>query len=203
MKIDEIKDIYTKFSKTYEKEVQRDMSYTAHIRVPRLVMKHIQSTSPRILDLGCGTGLSSLPFFKKGYEVTGIDGSRAMIERARKLPYQKLLCQNLEKSLRVKDNSFDAVVMIGVMEYLDDPSAVIRQVKRKLVAAGVFGLTVPQKSAWYSESGLSSYYRKEIEPIMKALGFTILECEKIVGVEENGRRAYYRNYVLTPIRREA
>lgn len=196
MRIDEIKDIYIEFSKTYEKEVKDGMNYTAYLRVPRLVMKHLHTRTPRILDLGCGTGLSSLLFFKNGYEVTGIDGTRAMIERAQRLPYKRLLCQNLERSLRVRDDSFEAAVMVGVMEYLDDPAAVLKGVKKKLVAAGVFGLTVPQKSSWYSEYGLGSYYRKEIEPIMRGLGFTILECEKIVGVEEYGRRAYYRNYVV-------
>lgn len=196
MRIDEVKDIYSVFSKTYEREVKHEMNYTAYIRVPGLVMKHLHTPTPRILDLGCGTGLSSLPFFKNGYEVTGIDASHAMIERARRLPYKKLLCQNLEKSLRVRDESFDAVVMVGVMEYIDDPALVFRQVRRKLVDAGIFGLTVPQKSKWYSESDLASYYRKEIEPIMRGVGFAIVECEKIVGVEDFGRRAYYRNYLV-------
>lgn len=196
MKIDEINDIYVEFSKTYEKDVKKHMNYTAYRRVPLLVMKHLHTRTSRILDLGCGTGLSSLPFFKKGFEVTGIDGSREMIERARKLPYQKLLCQNLETRLRVRDKSFDAAVMVGVVDYLDDPANILAEVRKKLVDDGVFGLTVPQKSAWYSEYGLSSYYRKEIEPIIKGVGFAILECEKIVGVEEYGRRTYYRNYIL-------
>lgn len=196
MRIDEIRDIYREFSKTYEKDVKKVMNYTAYFRVPELVMKHLHKNTLKILDLGCGTGLSSVLFFKSGHEVTGIDGSRDMIERAQKMPYERLLCQNLEKSLRVRDKSFDAAVMVGVMEYLDDPAVLFRQVKEKLVEAGVFGLTVPQKSSWYSESGLRSYYRNEIEPMMQRLGFSIIECEKIVGVEEDGRRAYYLNYVV-------
>lgn len=41
----------------------------------------------RVLDLGCGTGNSSLPFFVRGYEVTGLDASAEMLEVARhKLP---------------------------------------------------------------------------------------------------------------------
>ena len=60
--------------------------------------------------------------------------------------------------------------MVGVLEYLDDPAAVFREVKKKLVDSGVFELTVPDKSSWYSESGLGSYYRKEIEPNNEELG---------------------------------
>lgn len=197
MRIEEIKDIYKEFSKSYDTDLKDLMNYTAYLRVPRMVIKHLNTRNPKILDLGCGTGLSSLLFFEIGCEVTGIDGTRAMIERASKLPYKKLICQDLEKSLRVKDKSFDAVVMIGVMEYIDDPAALFKQVKKKLIKGGIFGLTVPQKSSWYSESGLRSYYIKDIEPMMRDLGFTIMECERNLGIEENGRRAYYKNYILS------
>lgn len=196
MRIQEIKQIYDDFSITYDTDVKRKMRYTAYRRVPELVLNYLDSTNADILDLGCGTGLSALPFFKAGHRVTGIDGSPPMIERAGKLPFQKLICQNLEKPLRVKDQSFDAAVMIGVTDYLDNPAVVLEQVRRKLRQGGIFGLTIPQKSSWYRESGLSSYYKKEVEPMMREAGFEILECERILGVAEYGRRAYYWIYVL-------
>jgi predicted TPR repeat methyltransferase len=196
VKIEQIKEIYNDFSVTYDREVKRDLRYTAYRRVPELVIKHLDSAAPEILDLGCGTGLSSLLFFKSGCRVTGMDGTRAMIERAGRLPYRKLICQDLEKSLRVKDLSFDAAVMIGVMEYLNDPAALLARVRRKLRPGGLFGLTVPQRSSLYSEAGLASYYKKEIEPAMTEAGYTITECERIVGIEEGARRTYYWNYVL-------
>jgi SAM-dependent methyltransferase len=196
MRIQEIVQIYNDFSGTYETDVKRKMRYTAYIKVPKLVIKHLNSTAARILDLGCGTGLSSLLFFKAGYQVTGIDGTRAMIERARKLPFQKLIAQNLEKPLRVKDLSFDAAVMVGVLEYIDDPAPILEQVERKLRPEGIFGVTFPAKSSWYTESGLKSYYKKEVEPMVREAGFTIIECERILGVAEYGRRADYLIYVL-------
>jgi predicted TPR repeat methyltransferase len=196
MKIDETIEIYDQFSRSYDTDVRKKMQYTAYIAVPRLVIKHLNSRIAKILDLGCGTGLSAIPFFKAGYQVTGIDASRPMIEQAAKLPFQKLIRQNLEKPLRVKDQSFDAVVMIGVLEYLDHAAPVLDQVKRKLKQKGIFGLAVPQKSSWYTASGLTSYYKKEIEPLMGDAGFTIVECQRIVGVAEDGERAYYWLYVL-------
>jgi ubiquinone/menaquinone biosynthesis C-methylase UbiE len=196
MRIQRIKQIYSAFSSTYEIDVKRKMRYTAYLKLPKAVIKHLDSTASSVLDLGCGTGLSSLLFFKAGYKVTGIDGTCAMIERARKLPFEKLICQNLEKSLRVKDRSFDAAVMIGIMEYINNPGALFEQVWRKLRQGGIFGLTLPQKSSWYTESGLRSYYKKDVEPVMLDAGFKVIECERIVGLAQYGRRAYYWNYVL-------
>jgi SAM-dependent methyltransferase len=196
VKIREIKQIYSDFSGSYDREVKRDLHYTAYLRLPELVIRHLDSAAPEILDLGCGTGLSSLLFFKSGYRVTGIDGTRAMIERAGRLPFRRLICQDLEKGLRVKDLSFDAAVMIGVMEYINDPAALLTRVRRKLKRGGVFGLTVPQRSSLYSEAGLRSYYKKEMEPAMVGVGYRIIECERIVGIEEGARRTYFWNYVL-------
>ena len=196
MRIQQIKRIYSDFSSSYDREVKRDLHYTAYLRLPELVISHLDSPAPEILDLGCGTGLSSLLFFKSGCRVTGIDGTRAMIERAGRLPYRRLICQDLEKSLKVKDLSFDAAVMIGVMEYIDDPAALLARVRGKLRRGGVFGLTVPQRSSLYSEAGLRSYYKKEMEPTITEVGYRIIECERIVGIEEGERRTYYWNYVL-------
>lgn len=196
MRIQEIAQIYNDFSVTYDTDVKRKMRYTAYVTAPKLVIKHLDSAAARILDLGCGTGLSSLLFFKAGHQVTGIDGSRAMIERARKLPFKKLIAQNLEKPLRVKDQSFDAAVMVGVMEYIDGPAAVLAQVYRKLKPGGVFGLTFPRRSSWYTKFGLKSYYKKEVEPMMREAGFTIIECERALGIAEYGRQVHYLIYVL-------
>src|SRR5215207_78729 len=46
----------------------------------------------KLLDLACGTGNSFVPFLRAGFEVTGCDGSAAMLaEAARKAPAAKLV----------------------------------------------------------------------------------------------------------------
>lgn len=196
MKLNTIKDIYSYFAKTYDDELKNDMQYTAYLRVPQLVSDALNREQANILDLGCGTGLSSLVFFEKGYNVTGIEGTSAMIKRARKLPYKKIIQQDLESPWRVKDRSFDAVVIIGVMEYINNPGALFRQVRSKLVDGGVFGLTVPYKSKWYTDSKLKSYYKKEIVPVMLKAGFKIEVSEKTLGIEDAGNKVSYWNYLL-------
>jgi 2-polyprenyl-3-methyl-5-hydroxy-6-metoxy-1,4-benzoquinol methylase len=55
--------------------------------------------SLKILDIGCGTGRHSLELARRGYDVTGIDLSESMIDKARSLA----LAENLKIDFRVKD----------------------------------------------------------------------------------------------------
>ncbi|HYP29719.1 MAG TPA: class I SAM-dependent methyltransferase [Blastocatellia bacterium] len=199
MRLDEIRQVYTDYAGHYEKEFIGERRYTVYKRLPRLVTRELKSRSAKVLDLGCGTGLSSLLFFDKGYEVTGIDITRAMIRRAGELPFAKLICQDLEKPLKVKDDYFDAVVMIGVMEHINDPAAILKEVWKKLKDGGLFALTLPCKNAHFSEYGLKNYYKKEIEPIMREAGFKVIRSEKSFAYEDDSSTIYYWNYLLRKI----
>jgi predicted TPR repeat methyltransferase len=196
MRLAKVNAIYSRLAKSYDRELRDDMGYTAYVKVPQLVIHALGHKCADILDLGCGTGLSSLLFFEKGYSVTGIDGTSAMVRRARKLPYKKVIQQDLESSWRVEDHSFDAVVMIGVMEYIIYPGVLFRQVRNKLVDGGVFGLTVPYKSTFCADVDLKSYYRKEIVPVIRKAGFTIELSEKTLGFRDAGEKVLYLNYLL-------
>jgi len=196
MRLDDIRQVYTDYAGRYEKEFTGARKYTAYKRLPRLLMRELKVQRARILDLGCGTGLSSLLFFGKGYEVTGIDITRAMIRLARRLPYAKLICQDLEKPLKVEDGYFDAVVMIGVMEHIDDPPALMKEVRKKLRRGGLFALTLPCKNSHLSDYGLKNYYKKDVESLMREAGLKVVQAEKRFGYEDNGASVYYWNYLL-------
>ncbi len=63
----------------------------------------------RILDVGTGTGKQAFAFAKKGYEVTGIDLSEAMLKVAnKKNNYENVKFAVADASnLPFKDSSFD------------------------------------------------------------------------------------------------
>ncbi|HET7667128.1 MAG TPA: class I SAM-dependent methyltransferase [Mycobacterium sp.] len=196
MRLSSVQEIYGHLAKTYDRELRDIMGYTAYLDIPRQIIDALGGPHARILDLGCGTGLSSLLFFEAGHDVTGIDGVGAMVRRARKLPYKKVIQQDLESRWRVKDDSFDAAVMLGVMEYIIYPHMLLRQVHDKLVAGGLFGFTVPHKSELYEKDGLKSYYAKEIRPVIVKSGFEILNSEKTLGYVDDGEKVVYWNYLV-------
>src|SRR5579863_4845659 len=73
----------------------------------------------RILEVGVGTGLS-LPYFRNDAEVTGIDVSAEMLDKARrrvarrKLAHVQELIEMDAEQMSFADNSFDAVLALYV-----------------------------------------------------------------------------------------
>lgn len=77
-----------------------------------------------VLDLGCGSGVSTAELVKAGYEAIGVDISPSMIRLARRrAPRAKLVCQSL---WGFKVPVCDAVISFGeCLNYLFDKRAAV------------------------------------------------------------------------------
>jgi ubiquinone/menaquinone biosynthesis C-methylase UbiE len=91
----------------------------------------------RLLDLGCGTGHYLGWARSRGYEVTGTDGSEAMLAEARSLVPGATLQLAPADALPFPDASFDAALCIEVFRYLPDVSPCIRELARVLRPGGI------------------------------------------------------------------
>ena len=85
----------------------------------------------RVLDIGCGTGNHLLIFSKLGLDVSGIDASHHMIEKAKeRLGHRCTLKRAMAEDLPFDDNEFDLAIFINTLEYLDDPIQALREAGR-------------------------------------------------------------------------
>jgi len=74
-------------------------------------------TRGHIVELGCGSGITARHLIESGYDVTGIDASKAMIRLARKIAPKARL--RVASVTRVRIPRCDAVIAIGeVMTYV-------------------------------------------------------------------------------------
>jgi ubiquinone/menaquinone biosynthesis C-methylase UbiE len=64
-----------------------------------LIGKYFTNTKGKLLDLGCGTGRTTIPLYEKGYSVIGVDIVPKMIENAKKIASEK----NYDIDYRVGD----------------------------------------------------------------------------------------------------
>jgi len=191
-------DIKLRFSlaaPAYDNLVVRG-NYQAHRWLPRRILSELKTDSAEILDLGCGTGLGSLPFLEKGFEVTGIDFAEGMIRRAAHRPFKRLICQDIESELPVPDAAFDAVLVLGVLDFIEDPQALLAQISRKLRSGGLCGLTAPQRRSERPVVEIKDYSKDEIERLLTRGRFEIMECREIFGCEVEKEKIYYWEYLL-------
>lgn len=98
----------------------------------------------RLLDLGIGTGLASLPFAKAGLEVSGLDGSAEMLNVCRAKGFaQSLQCHDLlDVPLPYADQSFDHGIACGVFHFFGDLAPIIKEASRIIRHHGIFAFTV-------------------------------------------------------------
>lgn len=99
----------------------------------------------RILDLGCGTGRHAIEFAKRGFEVSGVDFSDAMLERARErvnASGKKVDFARGDARTYRSGTEFDAVLMnfnvLGYMNSNDDLTSALATARANLRKGGIF-----------------------------------------------------------------
>jgi len=125
----------------------------------------------RILEVGVGTGLS-LPLYPRGCELTGIDISEPMLEKARErldaLGREGVVLRRMDAhDLRFPDASFDHVVAPYVISVVAEPEKVMREIRRVCRPGG----TVLVVNHFLSESFLLSGIERILTPASQWIGF--------------------------------
>ncbi len=199
MKAEDIKKRYAKSAMNYD-EMSMNDKYNAYKIMSLWALENIGEKKAKILDLGCGTGLSSIEFFKGGHRVIGVDISKEMLKKAEKYPFEKLICQDIEDSLDFKDNTFDVVMLIGVIEFIRSPLQLFKNIRKILKDEGIFLITVPRKLPDSTKLPFKSYTEDEINNIFLKAKFKIVESKSFLGyfkqTETEKESVYYLAYLL-------
>ncbi len=142
----------------------------------------------KLLDLGCFVGFFLRQAERQGWDVYGVEPSRWAVSIANKLGLKNVKQGSLE-SVKLKDNFFDAVVMIEVIEHLDNPYKVLTLLNKKLKIGGTLAIVTPKfdsiyskllKNNWWFIENVHLYYftEKTISKILKKTGFKIIKIKR-------------------------
>lgn len=104
-----------------------------------------------ILDAGCGTGIFTLDILSSGSKVIGLDLSLPMLMRAEKklkrYPVQMVLADMLH--LPFPESSFDKVVSVTALEFIEDGKAAVGELFRVTKGGGcIVVATLNSLSPW-------------------------------------------------------
>ena len=128
---------YDEISEGYE-ELHRE----EQLKKVELIKKHLKlKVSDKLLDVGCGTGLTTEPWKCKRY---GIDPAPKLLEKARSkdsIEYKLAPAENIPYD----DNYFDVVISITAIQNFSDIPKGLSEIKR--VGKGKFVLSFLKKSS--------------------------------------------------------
>jgi len=158
----------------------------------------------RIIDAGCGTGKCG-PFLKPlAAELVGVDLSKGMIARARKLRiYDALVQAELTGFLESTEPGWDAIVSADTLCYFGPLEAFASAASRALGRNGILVFTVEaliDTSAPYrlSYNGRYQHARQYLQDVLAAAGFGIVDCVDEVLRKELGKPV--NGYLVTATR---
>jgi len=109
------------------------------------------SKAHRILELGCGAGRYTIPLIQRGYNITGIDISKRMIDKAREdafsagLPLDKvcLICEEFSAFKVNGEDKFDAVIGFNILHHLFDMSECFCNISKIIKKDGIVAFIEP------------------------------------------------------------
>jgi len=135
----------------------------------------------RLLEVGVGTGLS-IPSLPRNIEITAIDLSRKMLNRARRrlgaLGRDDVRLYRMDATrLDFAENSFDRVLAAYFISAVPDPIKAVLEMKRVCKPGG----SLLFLNHFHSSSGLLRFLERVLSPLFCLVGFrTDLDLEELM-----------------------
>ena len=180
-------DVSTKscFEKAYI-EMQDDeylMEEASRRKTCRMVLKRIEKLKRRgkLLEIGCANGLFLDEAKKSGWETYGIEPSKWAANHAKQTLGLNVTQGTIEDA-QYPERTFDAVVMLDVIEHLNSPKSALEKARSLLKNDGILYLSTPDissvtskllKSKWW---GINKYHyfcfsRKTLTDLLNVCNF--------------------------------
>ena len=158
-------------SEEYERMYRLEDSYWWFVGRHNLVLTFLKDLYPNrtdlsILDIGCGTGAMSEKLAPFG-RVVSADFSSLALQFSRRRSLSRL-CTADAMRLPFRDDSFDVIVALDILEHLPDDEAALAEFQRVLSPGGRVIATVPAyRSLWSGHDVALMHFRRYVSREVK------------------------------------
>ena len=141
--------------------------------IERQISGHIKGPPARICDVGGGAGHNSVPLARRGYEITILDPSEEMLQKARRTldaedeavrGRAKFVVGIGEDAPRMfGEETFDVVLCHGVLIYLEDPDPLIEALSRIARPGAVISILTKNADALAMRPAFEGRYKDALD----------------------------------------
>lgn len=166
----------------YQEMYHQEEYYWWHVGKRKLVLsllhQYLKGKSElKLADMGCGTG-KMLEELEKFGQAWGYDCSPKALSFCRQRGHKYLSKIDVSRTLPLKDNSFNAALVLDVLEHLKDDNAAVSEYYRVLTRGGILVVTVPAYqflwSYWDKMLGHKRRYdKKNLVSKLEKKGFVV------------------------------
>jgi len=119
-------------------------------------LKAIKNCDGKLLDVGCGVGdyLEAISFYRPDLELFGLDVSREAIRLAKQRKIKAEFRLGRAEKLGFKESSFEVVTCVDLLEHVEQPRQVLKEIYRVLKPGGAMELIVPIEGNLWSLEGV-------------------------------------------------
>ena len=154
----ETKALYRDWAETYDGTMMDGLAYVSPMKIAALLAEHVTDRDPRVLDVGCGTGLLATFLAEQGFgRIDGLDYSAEMLAVAQaKGRIGQSFLRDLNEPLNMDGERFGALAstgtfthghvgggcLPGLFELLEQGGLLVCTVHQDVWDAGGFGETL-------------------------------------------------------------
>lgn len=170
MHLEEIRDYWNSRANGFSRAVNEELETEEKNRWEKIFRKNLKEGS-LVLDLGTGAGFFPVILSALGHQVTAVDYSEEMTERAKErfsaLSLSVRTLQMDAQELSFEDQSFDAVVTRNVLWNLDHPDRALSEAFRVLKPGGTLILEDGNMYLYLYQDEYAELHRKRVEEAKK------------------------------------
>jgi 2-polyprenyl-3-methyl-5-hydroxy-6-metoxy-1,4-benzoquinol methylase len=134
----------------------------------------------RVLDAGCGWGVTLAALESHGYQASGMDISPRALERLDR-PGRTLIEADLTQPIECPVEPFDAVLALDVIEHIDEDFAALARLGSLARPGGLVVVSVPALPELFTEFDTIQGHRRRYQPdtLRAAFGASGLDVERV------------------------
>jgi predicted TPR repeat methyltransferase len=187
-----VRDLFDQYAGRFDADLQGRLAYRTPTLLAALLLRAglAAGASRRVLDLGCGTGLSGLALKPFAARLEGLDLAPRMLAEARRRDlYDALHEADLLDWLPRQPAAFDLIAAADVLNYLGDLGPALRAIAGALRPDGIAAFSIEAGEGAPYALGPGLRYRHDpahVQALAQAAGLSLLAAEPATLREEQG-----------------